>query len=295
VTTEAVPTDSEVAASLGAGRERAQNGPALELDAVTARIGGRTVWADVSTCVPRGEFVAVLGPNGAGKSTLLRVVLGLLPPAAGELRVLGTSPAHARRRLSYLPQRHGFEPSLRVRGVDIVRLGLDGTRWGVPLPALGQRAAKAREDARRRVSQAIALVGAEAYGSRPIGELSGGEQQRVLIAQALVRDPELLLLDEPFEGLDLPAQQAVATLVQRVCESGVTVLIVAHDVNPVFPYLDRVIYLANGRGLTGRPADVITSDNLTRLFDAPVEVLRASDGRLVVVGGSEATSFHTRR
>ena len=260
--------------------------PALELDDLAVRLGGRLVWSGLTVTAPHGEFVAVLGPNGAGKSTLLKVVLGLLPPAEGHIRVLGTTPAQARRRVSYLPQRHGFEPSLRVRGIDIVRLGLDGTRWGVPL---GRRV-----DEQRRIDEALVLVGAEAYASRPAGEVSGGEQQRLLIAQALVREPELLLLDEPLEGLDLPSQQAVAALIERICDRGVTVVMVAHDVNPVFAYLDRVIYMARGGALAGRPFDVITTESLSHLYAAPVEVLRASDGRLVVVGGPEAASFHGR-
>jgi zinc/manganese transport system ATP-binding protein len=127
-----------------------------------------------------------------------------------------------------------------------------------------------------------------------VGRLSGGEQQRLLIAQALVREPDLLLLDEPLEGLDLSSQQAVVGLIARICNSGVTVVMVAHDVNPVFAYLDRVVYIARGRAVAGRPAEVITTANLTRLYGAQVEVLHTSDGRLVVVGGPEATSFHAR-
>jgi zinc/manganese transport system ATP-binding protein len=175
-----------------------------------------------------------------------------------------------------------------VRGVDIVQLGLDGARWGVPWPG------RERRRQRRRVVDAIATVGADGYASRPVGRLSGGEQQRLLIAQALVREPDLLLLDEPLEGLDLSSQQAVVGLIARICNSGVTVVMVAHDVNPVFAYLDRVVYIARGRAVAGRPAEVITTANLTRLYGAQVEVLHTSDGRLVVVGGPEATSFHAR-
>ncbi|MFN2606584.1 MAG: metal ABC transporter ATP-binding protein [Acidimicrobiales bacterium] len=270
--------------------------PAVDLSDLAARLGGRTVWSGLTASVARGELVAVLGPNGAGKSTLLRVLLGLLPPAEGRVAVLGTTPAQARRRVSYLPQRHGFEPSVRVRGVDLVRLGVDGTRWGVPLPPLlgGRPAAGRRRDERRRVEAAIAMVGAEDFASRPVGEVSGGEQQRLLIAQALVREPELVLLDEPLEGLDLPSQQAVVGLIRRICAGGVTVVMVAHDVNPVFSSLDRVVYMAQGRALAGRPVDVITTDNLSRLYGATVEVLRTGDGRVVVVGGPEAASFHGR-
>ena len=147
-----------------------------------------------------------------------------------------------------------------------------------------------------RVREAIELVGASAYARRPIGELSGGEQQRLLIAQALVRRPKLLLLDEPLDSLDLPNQAAVAALVQRICqEEQVAVLLVAHDVNPILSYLDGVIYFAGGRAAEGSPEQVITTETLSRLYGAPIEVLQASDGRLVVVGQPEAPFVHGDR
>ena len=181
--------------------------PAFELRAASVRLGGRTVWSDLSASVARGEFVALLGANGSGKSTLLRVLLGALPLSAGEARVLGEAPGRSARRLGYLPQRRAFDRGTRLRGQDIVRLGLDGDRYGLPLP--GRRGGA---EARARVAEAIELVGATGYAGRAIGEASGGEQQRLLIAQALVRRPELLLLDEPLDGLDLPSQAAVAAL-----------------------------------------------------------------------------------
>jgi len=237
----------------------------------------------------------VLGPNGAGKSTLIRATLGSQPLSRGDATVLGLPPGAAGSRVGYLPQRRSFDASMRIRGVDIVRLGLDGHRFGVPLPAVGPAGA-ARRARRRRVDEVLALVGATGYAGRPIGETSGGEQQRLLIAQALVHDPELLLLDEPLDSLDLPNQSAVAALVSQICtDRGITVLIVAHDVNPILPYVDRVIYLANGRALSGRPRDVITTETLSALFATPIEVLETSDGRLVVVGHPDAPAHHTDR
>jgi zinc/manganese transport system ATP-binding protein len=257
------------------------------------QLGARSVWRDVDVSVPAGAFVAVLGPNGAGKSTLIKAILGTVPLAAGELRVLGDPPGEHSREIGYLPQRRSFDAGLRVRGVDVVRLGLDGDRWGVP----GRQWSRtARRIAATRIDEVIDLVGAGAYAERPIGEVSGGEQQRLLIAQALVRRPSLLLLDEPLDSLDLPNQASVAALVARVCrEHGVTVLLVAHDVNPILPYLDRVVYLARGSAVAGPPSEVITTETLTRLYDAPVEVLRTSDDRLVVVGQPEAPAHHTDR
>ncbi|MGH6656744.1 MAG: metal ABC transporter ATP-binding protein, partial [Actinocrinis sp.] len=164
-----------------------------------------------------------------------------------------------------------------------------------PLPGAGRFSARGRA-ARERVREVIDLVGASAYAYRPIGQCSGGEQQRLLIAQALVRRPGLLLLDEPLDSLDLPNQASVAALIGRICrDAGVAVVMVAHDVNPILPYLDRVVYIAAGGVACGRPADVITTEMLTRLYGTPVEVLRASDGRLVVVGGPEAPALHSDR
>ena len=241
--------------------------PAIALDAASVRIGRRTIWSGVSMRVDRGEFVALLGANGSGKSTLLKALLGALPLAAGQVSVLGRAPGIARGAIGYLPQRRSFAVETRLRGTDVVRLGLDGDRWGLPLPlSWGLGATRARA-ARRRVAEVVELVGAGGYADRPIGELSGGEQQRLLIAQALVRRPELLLLDEPLDSLDLPNQASVAALVARICRAeGVATLLVAHDVNPLLAYLDRVVYLAEGRAVQGPVEEVVTTRTLTRLY-----------------------------
>ena len=268
-----------------------RTGAAVTFERAAVRLGGRTIWSDVSLKVAHADFAAILGPNGAGKSTLIKAMLGLLPLAAGTASVLGRPPGEAKRRIGYLPQRRSFDTGTRIRGVDIVQLGLDGARWGVPLPGGPSRKREAA-----RVSEVIELVGATGYARRPIGELSGGEQQRLLIAQALVRRPKLLLLDEPLDSLDLPNQAAVAALVRRICRrEHVAVVLVAHDINPILSYLDRVIYLAGGTAVEGRPEEVISSETLSRLYGAPIEVLRASDGRLVVVGQPEAPFVHGER
>jgi zinc/manganese transport system ATP-binding protein len=266
--------------------------PAIAVRGAEVRLGGRTIWRELDFTVAPGEFVAVLGPNGAGKSTLLRVLLGLQPLVAGEVRVFGAPAGASNRSIGYLPQRRAFGESTPIRGRDLVRLGLDGHRWGFPVP--GARRWSARERAAEaRVAEVIDLVGASAYARRPIGECSGGEQQRLLIAQALVRRPRMLILDEPLDGLDLPHQAAVAGLVQRVCRTeGVAVMLVAHDVNPLLPFLDRVLYLAGGRGVTGSPAEVVTSATLSALYGSEIEVLRTSSGRLVVVGQPDASGHH---
>src|SRR5258706_6000855 len=205
--------------------------PALvEVHDGAVALGGRTIWSHVNATVGAGEFVAILGPNGVGKSTLLKAILGLIPLAAGTARLLGRPPGQANHDVGYLPQRRSFDASLRVRGLDVVRLGLDGDRWGLPIPGRRSRAAAAR------VVELVDLVGAGDYAHRPIGQLSGGEQQRLLIAQALARAPKLLMLDEPLDSLDLPNQAAVAALISRIARAeNVAVMIVAHDVNPILP------------------------------------------------------------
>jgi len=255
------------------------------------RLGGRVIWEHLDLAMPSGQFVAVLGPNGAGKSTLVNAVLGLVPLSSGTMSVLGAPAGERNGEIGYLPQRRSFDAGLRVRGVDVVRLRLDGDKWGLPWPG-----GRHQREVQRRVAEVVELVDAGAYADRPVGEVSGGEQQRILIAQALVRRPSLLLLDEPLDSLDLPNQAAVAALVSRICDDeGVTVVMVAHDVNPILPYLDQVVYLGHGGAVCGAPGDVVRSETLSELFNTPIEVLHASDGRLVVVGQPEPPAYHVDR
>ncbi|HEY8739852.1 MAG TPA: ABC transporter ATP-binding protein [Candidatus Dormibacteraeota bacterium] len=258
---------------------------ALRLDHAGIELGSRFIWRDVDLRIVPGAFAAILGPNGAGKSTMLKALLGVLPLSEGTISVFGRLVRRGNDAVGYLPQRRTFDADLRVRAVDLVRLGLDGARWGLPV---GRRSAEAR-----RVDEVLEMVGAHAYARRPIGELSGGEQQRILIAQALVSGARMLVLDEPLDSLDLNNQQSISALVRRICqEGGVTVLLVAHDINPILPYVDQVVYIAQGRVVSGTPDEVIRSETLSRLYGTPVEVLRTTDGRVIVVGQNEPVSYH---
>jgi len=249
--------------------------PVLALEHVSVRLGGRTILQDISLTVNEGEFVVILGPNGAGKSTLLKVLLGLLRPAGGAVRVLDETPRQGNQHIGYAPQHRVLEADLALRARDLVGFGLDGHRWGIGWPGKKRHAL---------IDQALAEVDALAFADAPVGQLSGGEQQRLLIAQALLTNPRLLLLDEPLANLDIAHQQEIVSLVARVCRTRhVAVLLVAHDINPLLGAVDRVIYIANGRIAMGTPEEVITGEMLSRLYDAPVQVVRVQD-RVFVVG-----------
>ena len=250
---------------------------------LAAGYGSKPIWSGANFSIPSGSFTAILGPNGAGKSTLIRLILGLLQPLAGNLEVLGESPRRGNPRIGYVPQGSTFDPELSIRGRDFVGLGVDGHRWGVRLT--GRAHVAAATDA------SIAAVGARGYADRQLGRLSGGEQQRLLLAQALVGQPSLLLMDEPLSHLDVRNQGAIVQLIREVArERHLTVLLIAHDVNPLLPHIDHVLYIAQGKLAMGKPADIITSESLSAIYSAPVEVLRDRLGRLFVVGLEEEVS-----
>jgi zinc/manganese transport system ATP-binding protein len=266
--------------AVAARRDRPRTGPledyAIELDRVTLVRGARTVLADVSAAIRPGEFIGVFGPNGAGKTTLLHAILGLLRPAAGEIRVLGAKPRRGNRAAGYLPQQRAAVADLPLCAWDFVASALDGERWGLPL--IGR-------SGRQVVDRAIAMVGADELAARRLSELSGGELQRLLLAQALLGEPKLLLLDEPLISLDPHFQQAVVALVKRIQQSeGMTVLFTAHDLNPLLGIMDRVLYLGHGRAALGTVGEVVTDAVLSDLYQTPIEVLRAN-GRILVVAG----------
>ena len=260
--------------------------PAVELRGAAVERGARRLWSDLDLDVGRGELIAVLGPNGSGKTTLLTVLLGLLPLAAGEVRVGGRRPQQGSDRVGYVPQQTSLDASVPLRGRDFVGLGLDGHRFG---PLLGRR----RRERREHIVDALHQVGADAWADAPVGRLSGGEQQRLRIAQALVGDPDILLCDEPLLSLDLAHQRAVVDLIdRRRREHDTAVLFVTHELNPVLPVVDRVLYLVDGRFRIGTPDEVMTSETLSELYRTPVDVVRVRD-RILVVGHEDSPVHHT--
>jgi len=239
----------------------------------------KVVWRDARFEIQRGEFVAVIGPNGAGKTTLFRMLLGLHRPLAGSLEVFGSPPRRGNDRIGYVPQRHSVDIDTHIDCESFVRLAVTGTRWG---PGL------ARREEREAAARALGSVGAADLAHKCVGTLSGGELQRVFLAEAMVGNPEMLLLDEPLSNLDLRRSRDLVALVTDLVRSrNVTTLLVAHDINPLIQSLDKVVYIANGRVATGTPDEVLTSESLTALYGVHVEVLHDSRNNVVIVGGEE--------
>ncbi|PKI91486.1 ABC transporter ATP-binding protein [Actinomycetales bacterium SN12] len=259
----------------------------LEIRGAALHRSGRELWSGLDLDVAPGEFLAVLGPSGSGKTTLLRSILGLQPLSAGSIRVGGglrqaQAPRRGDRRIGYVPQQRPLPPDTSMRARDLVALGVNGSRFGLPIPHRGDRA---------RVDSLLEGVGAAHYADRPVGLLSGGEQQRLRVGQALADDPTLLLCDEPLSGLDLANQRGITGIIDRQRRQGAGVLFVTHDVNPILGLVDRILYIAGGRFVLGTPDEVLQSRVLTELYGTAVFVLRAGD-RLVVVGAPDAEGTH---
>ena len=264
--------------------------PVLSISGAALERDGRILWEGLDLDVQPGELIAVLGPSGSGKTTLLRAILGLDRLSAGTVTALGAlrqaqgpSGRPGSRAIGYVPQQRPLPRDTALRGRDLVQLGVDGHRFGVPFPRRGTRA---------RVDALLAAVGASGFGDRDAGVLSGGEQQRLRIAQALADEPRLVLCDEPLTSLDLANQQAIVALIDRHRrEKDAGILFVTHDINPVLDKVNRILYLANGQFTLGTPDEVLTTEVLSRLYGVPVFVLRAG-GRLVVVGAPDADASH---
>jgi zinc/manganese transport system ATP-binding protein len=267
----------ELAASRARVAARAPRPELLALDQIGVRLGGRQVLSEVTFSLRKGEFTGVIGPNGAGKTTLLRVILGLLEPSGGRVLIEG-EPLHNKNKaaIGYVPQKLVIDPDMPLRARDVVSLGLDGHRLGFAFPSRQRR---------ELIEAALRGVGADGYADARVGELSGGEQQRVLIAHALISQPKLLLLDEPLANLDLKSEQEIVEVLGRLArEQQIAVLLSAHDMNPLLGVMDRIVYVANGRVATGSTDEVVTSEGLTRLYGHHVDVVRVHNRVLVVAG-----------
>jgi zinc/manganese transport system ATP-binding protein len=253
-------------------------GELLRLDGVGVRLGGRQILRDVSFAIRPGEFTGLIGPNGAGKTTLLRVILGLQPATEGSVLIDGKPRTARDSSIGYVPQKLAIEPDMPLRVRDVVSLGLDGNKFGIRLPSRARR---------ERVSDMLTAVGAQRYANARVGELSGGEQQRVMIAHALISRPRLLLLDEPLANLDISSEQGIVSVLARLAKAEhVAVLLSAHDMNPLMPVMDRIVYVAAGRVAVGRTDEVVQPEVLSRLYGQHVDVIRVH-GRVLVVAGAE--------
>ena len=259
---------------------------AAALDNVTIVLGGRTVLADVSLRIVAGEFIGVLGPNGSGKTTLMRAILGLIRPSTGSVQVLGQPVRRGNPAVGYMPQTRHTVEGLRLSGWDYVASAANGHRWGLPL--LGVQA-------RREVDWALEMVGASDLGHRALSETSGGERQRLLLAQTLLGRPRLLLLDEPLISLDPHHQGAVVDIVRRLQqELEISVLFTAHELNPLLGALDRVLYLGSGHAALGTIDEVITGPVLSRLYGSEIEVIRLGN-RIFVMAGEHDVEYAEHR
>jgi zinc/manganese transport system ATP-binding protein len=252
----------------------------LALRGVSVSLGGRQILQNVTFSLRQGEFTGLIGSNGAGKTTLLRVILGLAAPTSGTVSVCGERHAARKGLIGYVPQKIQLDPDMPVRARDLVGLGLDGHRFGLPLPQRGRR---------QQVDEMLRAVGAAAFADERVGQLSGGEQQRVMIAHALISSPRLLLLDEPLANLDISSAQEIIALLARIsAERGVSVLISAHEMNPLLPVMDTVVYLAGGRAASGTTGEVVRSEVLSALYGHHVDVIRVHGRVLVVAGNGDA-------
>ncbi len=256
----------------------------LSVDGISVRLGGREILQEVSFAIRPGEFTGLIGSNGAGKTTLLRAILGLQSPSAGRVLLDGRPRSQRNPLIGYVPQKFLLDPDMPLRARDLVGLGIDAHRFGIPRPSRARR---------ELIEQMLQAVDAGGFADARVGRLSGGEQQRVLIAHALIGRPKLLLLDEPLANLDLRAGQEVVALLTRIAsEQQIAVLISAHEMNALLPSMDRIVYIAGGRAASGTTAEVVRADVLSELYGSHVDVLNVHGRVLVVAGAGDDSDLH---
>lgn len=257
----------------------------VEIKELVAGYKGKVVWQGANFAIKRGEFVTIIGPNGAGKTTLFRLLLGILQPMTGTVKILGAEPKRGNPLIGYVPQRHLVDNDTSFECLELVKLAHSGNRWGSGIFS-------ANAD-RIAALDALGAVGATQLAHKSLGALSGGELQRVFLAEALVSNPQILLLDEPLSHLDIRRSKELVDLVNKLVRTrNVTALLVAHDINPVLPFLDKVIYVANEKVATGRPEEVLTSESLSELYGVRIEVIRDSRGNVAIIGVDDHHGHH---
>jgi zinc/manganese transport system ATP-binding protein len=249
----------------------------LKVNNASLAFGERALWTGLNLEVMPGEFIAVIGANGSGKSMLLKAILGQQELSSGEIEFLGQKTSRGNTQIGYIPQHRAVDSGLPLKVIDAVRFGLDGHSYGLPLPNSKKKALS---------MAALEQVDAAHLANNPVGSLSGGEMQRVRVAQALISKPKLILADEPLSALDLNHQQVVSELIANQRDAGSAVLFVTHDVNPIIEYVDRVLYLAQGNHSVGTPDEVMRSEVLSKLYGAEIDVVR-NQGRIVVLGAHD--------
>jgi zinc/manganese transport system ATP-binding protein len=248
----------------------------ITVESVVAGYRDKIVWRDANFAIDRGQFVAVIGPNGAGKTTLFRLLLGLQQPISGTIKIFNSRPKRGNPQIGYVPQRHLIDSETNIECLELVRLAISGKRWGFSLFS--------KNDTKTALDTLQAVRAAE-LAHRSLGGLSGGELQRIFLAEALVSNPDILLLDEPLSNLDIRRSRELVQEINNLVRSrNVTAFLVAHDINPLLPFLDNVIYIANGKVATGKPEEVLTSETLTALYEVPIEVMRDSMGNVAIIG-----------
>ncbi|HSX47829.1 MAG TPA: metal ABC transporter ATP-binding protein [Patescibacteria group bacterium] len=257
----------------------------IEAKGLSAGYRNKVIWDNADFCIKKGEFVGVLGPNGAGKSTLIKLLLGLNSPLRGSLKLFNNLPKRGNLKIGYVPQRRIIDEQNNIEVYEFIRMGLIGTKWGFSLPN------KTKVE-RNEIYKILEETNSKELAHRPIGQLSGGELQRIFLAQALINKPDLLLLDEPLTNLDIRREAELIRLIADIVKSHeITVLLIAHDINPLLPYTDNLIYIVNGKIVKGTTKEIINSKTLSQLYGAHIDVLKDKHGRLAVLG-TEVPAHH---
>ncbi len=258
----------------------------IQASNLTVGYGDNVIWQDANFDIKAGEFIVLLGPNGAGKTTLFKLILGLKQPTDGILRVFGDLAKKGNPSISYMPQKRIIDSESRLNTIEYIKLGISGHKLGFSFGS------KIKLET-NKAYKALELVDASRFAKTPINLLSGGELQRVFLAQALVEEPKLLLLDEPLANLDIRREVELVNLINKIIKkNNIAIMLIAHDINPLLSVIDRIIYIANKKVASGLPDEIVTSENLSKLYGFNVEVLRSSSGKIAVLGTEGAAHAH---